>query len=145
MAANQGHDEHAAEEQRIRMEIEECERRLRQYRDALDGGAAASAVIEWITEAENQRQAAQAKLKRLQAPSDRLDEATITQMVHELGDIVRVLDGADSNDKAELYKQLGLRATYSPGEETVQAEVVLSSDLIGDSKVSEGGLEPPCP
>ncbi|GAA4905049.1 recombinase family protein [Streptomonospora salina] len=145
MAANQGHDEYAAQEQRIRMEIEECERRLRQYRDALDGGAAASAVIEWITEAENQRQAAQAKLKRLQAPSDRLDEATITQMVHELGDIVRVLEGADSDDKAELYKQLGLRATYNPGEETVQAEVVLSPDLIGDSKVSEGGLEPPCP
>ncbi|MBB4934742.1 hypothetical protein F4561_005636 [Lipingzhangella halophila] len=142
MAANQGGDQHAAEEQRIRAEIKECERKLRQYREALDGGTAASAVTEWITEAENQRQAAQTRLSRLQTPSDRLDEATIARMVHELGDIVRVLNEADPNDKAELYQQLGLKLTYEPDEQEVEAEVALSPQLIGNSKVSEGGLEP---
>ncbi|GAA3739015.1 hypothetical protein GCM10022205_26480 [Spinactinospora alkalitolerans] len=44
MAADQGDVPHTAEEQKIRMEIEECERKLRQYREALDGGAAVSAT-----------------------------------------------------------------------------------------------------
>jgi site-specific DNA recombinase len=66
-------------------------------------------------------------------------------MVGELGDIVRVLTEADPNHKAQLYQQLGLKLTYEPDEQTVEAEVTLSPQLIGNSKVSEGGLEPPCP
>jgi hypothetical protein len=64
------------------------------------------------------------------------------QMVRELGDIVSVLDEADPDDKAELYTQLGLRITYGPAENTARAEVILSPQLIGESKVSEAYGQP---
>lgn len=46
----------------------------------------------------------------------------ITRLVRTLGDIVTVLNHADPADKAEVYRQLGLRLIYHPDTKTVRAE-----------------------
>ncbi len=53
----------------------------------------------------------------------RMSEAEIKAIVDRLADIVRVLHDADPDDKAEIFRQLGLRLTYHPGRGLVEAEV----------------------
>lgn len=145
MAESQQDETRSAEERNLNVEIEACQRKLKQYREALDGGTEPSVVMPWINEVEADRRAAEVKLKRLGPPSERLDEETIEQMVRELGEIVGVLEKADPEDKADLYEALGLRLTYEPDSKKVRAEVAFDPHLIGKSRVSEGGLEPPQP
>lgn len=49
------------------------------------------------------------------------------QLVRALGDIVAVLRDADPDDKAEVYRQLGLRLTYQTETQTVRAAINLSA------------------
>ncbi len=44
-------------------------------------------------------------------------------VVNRLADIARVLHDADPDDKAEVFRQLGLRLTYNPGERLVKATI----------------------
>jgi site-specific DNA recombinase len=56
-----------------------------------------------------------------------MTEAEIKAIVDKLAGIARVLYDADSDDKAEIFRQLGLRLTYHPGRQLVQAEVEVPS------------------
>ncbi|WFF00263.1 hypothetical protein [Micromonospora sp. WMMD964] len=56
-----------------------------------------------------------------------MSRAEITPLVTALGDITTVLRDADPADKAEVYRQLGLRLNYQPETQTVRAEVDLSA------------------
>ncbi|MEU7779127.1 hypothetical protein [Micromonospora parva] len=56
-----------------------------------------------------------------------MTRAEITALVTALGDITTVLRDADPADKAELYRQLGLRLNYQPEPQRVRAEVDLSA------------------
>jgi hypothetical protein len=47
----------------------------------------------------------------------------IKSIATKLADIARVLAGADPADKAEVFRQLGLRPTYHPGRRVVEAEI----------------------
>ena len=71
-----------------------------------------------------------------------MSEAEIKAIVDKLADIARVLHDADPDDKAEIFRQLGLKLTYHPGRQLVEAKIKRRCSL-GFSKVSEGGLEPP--
>lgn len=70
-----------------------------------------------------------------------MSRAEITALVTALGDITTVLRDADPSDKAEVYRQLGLRLNYQPETQTVRAAVHLSTHR-GQSFVSEGDLNP---
>ncbi|MBM0206038.1 hypothetical protein JNW90_25725 [Micromonospora sp. STR1s_5] len=59
-----------------------------------------------------------------------------------LGDITAVLRDADPADKAEVYRQLGLRLNYQPETQTVRAVVDLSAHR-GQTICVRGGFEPP--
>jgi site-specific DNA recombinase len=41
-----------------------------------------------------------------------MNEEEIKVIVDKLADIARVLSGADPDDKAEIFRQLGLKLTY---------------------------------
>jgi hypothetical protein len=56
-----------------------------------------------------------------------MTHAEIATLVRALGDILTVLRDADPADKAEVYRQLGLRLTYHPQTQTVHAEADLSA------------------
>jgi hypothetical protein len=68
-----------------------------------------------------------------------MSESEIKAIVDRLADLARALQEADPNDKSEVFRQLGLKPTYHPGKETVQAQITPAE--CGFSKVSEGGLE----
>jgi site-specific DNA recombinase len=68
----------------------------------------------------------------------------IDAMVTAIEDHVQVLAQADPNDKAQVYAEIGLRLTYYPEKQLVEAQLQLDLHMC-ERCVSEGGLEPPCP
>ena len=125
--------------------IAECDRKLAQYRAALGAGANPATVAGWIAETEAEKAAYALVMRRSDEPSPRprMTEQEIRTVVDKLADIARVLTGADPNDKSEIFRQLGLKLTYRPGRRIVEAKIEPAPH--GFSRVSEGGLEPPCP
>ncbi len=108
----------------IAAKITECDRKLTQYRAALDAGGDPAIVARWITETEAQRAKYQA-LKRPAAPRQTMSKQEIATIVNALADLLGVLRDADPADKAEIYTRLGLKLTYQPGNRTVRAEARL--------------------
>jgi hypothetical protein len=57
------------------------------------------------------------------AHHSRMTEAEFKATVDKIMDIGRVLNHASPDDKAEIFRQLGLKLTYHPGRRLVQASV----------------------
>jgi len=102
--------------------IAECDRKLAQYRAALDAGASPATVATWIAETEAERARYQVGRRQV-AIRPRMSEAEIEAIAGQLTDIARVLRDADPEDKSEIYRQLGLKLTYRPGRQLVQAQI----------------------
>ncbi|WP_433493692.1 recombinase family protein [Micromonospora sp. CA-248089] len=111
-----------------RATIAECDAKLERYRAALDAGADPSVVSSWIAQTQAERARAETDLHPPESAAPRrMTQAEIATLVRALGDIVTVLRDADPADKAEVYRQLGLRLTYHPQTQTVHAEADLSA------------------
>ncbi|GGO14304.1 hypothetical protein [Micromonospora parathelypteridis] len=105
-----------------------CDAKLAQYRAALDAGADPALVTGWITQTQAERTRAEADLQTTQQTEPRrMSRSQIADLVRALGDIVAELRDADPDDKAEVYRQLGLRLTYQTETQTVRAAVDLSA------------------
>ena len=61
-------------------------------------------------------------------------------LVVGLGDIHVVLRSAEPEDKAEVYRQLGVALTYHPEEQSVRAEVNLDAHMWGYGSCPRGKL-----
>ncbi|MGR6320810.1 recombinase family protein [Micromonospora soli] len=108
--------------------INECDAKLERYRAALDAGADPAVVTGWIAQTQTERARAEAELDANAGNSPRqMSRAEIRDLVTALGDIAAALRDADPADKAEVYRQLGLRLTYQPETQTVRASVDLSA------------------
>lgn len=68
----------------------------------------------------------------------------IEALVEAFGGLLVVLRTADSRNKLEVYRQLGLTLTYNHADRTAVAEVRPPRSVY-ELVVSEGGLEPPRP
>ena len=112
----------ASAEEAIASKIAECDRKLAQYRAALDAGANPTTVAGWIAETEAEK-AAMALVRRRPEPRPRLTEQEIRSIVEKFADTARVLIDADPDDKADILRQLGLRLTYHPGRQLVKAQI----------------------
>lgn len=62
-----------------------------------------------------------------------MTEADIKAIVDKLADIAGVLQDADPDDKAEVFRQLGLRLTYHPGRQLVEAQIEAPQHWYSDS------------
>ena len=102
--------------------IAECDRKPVQYRAALDAGASPATVAVWIAETEAEKQS-YALVMRRSRPRPRMTQQEIKSIVDKFGDIARVLIGAYPDDKAEIFRQLGLKLTYHPGRQLVKAQI----------------------
>ncbi|GAA4580033.1 hypothetical protein GCM10023176_58940 [Micromonospora coerulea] len=108
--------------------ITECDAKLERYRAALDAGADPAVVTGWTSQTQAERARAEADLHAQSGNSPRrMSPTEIKGLVQALGDIATVLRDADPADKAEVYRQLGLRLTYQPETQTVRAVVDLSA------------------
>ena len=125
-------------------QIAGCDRKLAQYRAALDAGAEPATVARWITETEAERARYQA-VKRAAAPQlvpAAMSRDEIASVVNALSDALVVLRSADPADKAQIYAGLGLRLIYQPGERLVRTEVHVSPAQHWQFESVRGGITP---
>ena len=136
---------HHGQDDAVRREIAECDRKLARHRSALEAGADPALVASWMADVQQQKRAAEA---RIEAGADRstrrMSRAEIAATVAAFGGLLGVLDDAEPVDKAEVYRQLGLTITYRHADKTALAEVKPTPSMYV-VVVSEGGLEPPRP
>ena len=122
---------------RQRKQIAQCDRKLGQYRAALDAGGDAAIIGGWIAETHATKLAAEAQLRRAAAAAPRrMSREEIETIVKTFADPAGVVRDADPADKAELYMQLGLKLTYNPSEEgrrTVSAQADLGRSCTKES------------
>jgi hypothetical protein len=115
--------------------IAECDAKLTQYRAALDAGASPATVAAWISETEAERASYALATRKTITRRPRMTEAEIKTIVDKLADIARVLQDADPDDKAEVFRQLGLKLTTTQADNWSKPRSRLRS--IGISTVSE--------
>ena len=102
--------------------IAECERKLGQYRAALDAGASPAVVAGWIAETEAERQSYILAVRRSKSTPP-MTETEIRSLAGKLARVTDVLSAADADGKSEAFRQLGLRLTYHPGSKMVEAKI----------------------
>ncbi|MCM3885556.1 recombinase family protein [Frankia sp. R82] len=128
----------------LRQAVAACDRKLTRHRAALEAGADPVIVTGWIAEVQAERAAAIAALERQgrRTPArPRLTRPQIKSLIDGLGGLLKVLREADPADKAEIYRELGLKLTYDHETEMITAEAAPRSSVCVVS-VSEGGVEP---
>ncbi|WP_405014107.1 recombinase family protein [Kitasatospora sp. NBC_01539] len=129
LQATPAHTDDGADIERARRQVKECDTKLARYQAALDAGGDPAAIAQWTNEVRAQRTQAQARLRtvpRSTAPS----KATIRKMITGLGDMAKVIQNAALEDKAEVYRTLGIRGTYHPGTQKVRIEANLDPHLL---------------
>jgi site-specific DNA recombinase len=102
--------------------IAECDRKLAQYRAALDAGVSPATVAAWIAETEAEKQG-YAPVMRRSVTSPPMSEAEIRSVVDKLTEVARVLSTTNAEDKSEIFRQLGLSLTGHPGRRIVEAKI----------------------
>jgi site-specific DNA recombinase len=130
---------------RVRTAIKDCDAKLDRYRQALDAGADPAVVAGWISQVQADRARAEAELTRAPdaaASHRRLSRAPISELVTGIADAIAVLATADPADKAEVYRQLGLRLTYRPETETVGVQAHLDGLPWGSGSCPRGDRYP---
>lgn len=85
--------------------------------------AAQEEISAWISDAQAERLAAEAELRRATTRS-RMTRQQITDLISAVSDLAATLRGADSETAAEAYRQLGLRLTYYQDKQIVRAAAV---------------------
>jgi site-specific DNA recombinase len=124
LAAAQRHETtQAGDDEETARKIAECDRKLAQYRAALDAGADPATVAAWIAETGAQKASYARVMRKPATTRHRMTEAEIKAIVDKLAEIARVLADADPDDKAEVFRQLGLKLTYQPSRQVAEAEI----------------------
>ena len=137
--ASQSIDPTEVQAAEARSAIARCDQNLARYKAALDAGADPVEVAQWINTAKADRARAEGELRGV-GTSKRMTRQEITTMMTGLGDLARVVVQADPADKADLYRELGLRLTYRPQKQLVEAKVIPGPDMC-NWNVSEGRLD----
>jgi site-specific DNA recombinase len=80
-------------------------------------------VAGWIAETEAEKATYGLVMRRSGEPRPRMTEAEIKAVVEKFAEVAMLLLDADPDDKAEVFRQLGLKLTYHPGNRLVEAEI----------------------
>ncbi len=116
-----------------------CDKKLAAYRNALDAGADPTVVTAWIADIQNERRAVQQLLTTPQPePRQRLTRDQISALVQQVGELTTALAEADPADRAEVYRQLGLRLTYDPEQQKVRVQAQPVADSYGEKVCVRG-------
>jgi site-specific DNA recombinase len=105
--------------------IADCDRRITQYRAALDAGTNPALVTDWINQAQSEKEAAQQRIREATTAAERpqvLSREEIQQIVRDLGDLTDRLHAAPPERKRPLYQAFGLTLTYDHGKRAVTVE-----------------------
>ncbi|WP_410535750.1 hypothetical protein [Streptomyces sp. KL2] len=81
-------------------------------------------MARWITEAQAERARAESQLHTAtQGTGTRMSRDDIAALVHSVSDLAAAVRQADPEDKAELYRRLGLQLAYAPCRQTVRVTI----------------------
>ena len=134
-------------EQSVRIELSKkiagCDRKQAQYRAALDAGGDPIEISGWINDEKKKRAGFEEEFKAV-SRGGRLEHDEIVKIIEKIGDLTVAINRADPADKAELYREIGLKMVYFPQKQLVEARLEPDPHMC-KWFVSEGGLEPPCP
>lgn len=95
----------------LHAEIADCDRKLARYRAVLDGDGDIVSVTKWIADTERRKHTAHARLTSQRSNGD-LSADDIKHLVADLCEIVGVLRKAAPEQKAEIYRELGVSLRY---------------------------------
>ncbi len=106
----------------LRKQLSQCDRKLNQYRSALDTRGDLIEIFSWDNRAKHDGADLERGQKAVPVVQS-VNDAEIRSVIEEIGDVVSLVGEADPGDKAEIYLQLGLKLTYRPDKRTVEARV----------------------
>ncbi|WP_220479591.1 recombinase family protein [Halosaccharopolyspora lacisalsi] len=101
---------------------QDCQRKLAQYRQALDEGVSPATVASWIADVEAEQARAQATLRDAQAPRSHNPDI-IAQLFDNCHELARHLHRAAPEHEAPVYQALGVQITYNKETPTAKAQV----------------------
>ncbi|WP_301184582.1 recombinase family protein [Streptomyces niphimycinicus] len=128
MATAAAPDQEPAAAAVARAVIADCDAKLATHRTVLEAGADPTLVTQWIAETQARRVRAEAELRSSsKGAGARMSRDEIARLVRSISDLAAVIQQAEAEDKAEIYRLLGLRLTYAPAQATVRAEISLGS------------------
>ncbi|WP_205719238.1 recombinase family protein [Actinomadura geliboluensis] len=142
MAAQANVTENTAATQ-LRKQLATCDQRLNQYRAALNAGADAVQVAAWINETEQERARLKGELDAIPADQTVTSDG-LAELLQQTGELARAVVHACPDDKADLYAKLGLKMTYYPQKQLVEARVVPTS-TCANGLCPRGDLNPHAP
>ncbi len=116
--------------------IAECDRKLVQYRATLDAGGDPIEIND-----EKKRKANFEEEFKAISRGGRLDHDEIIKIIGRVGDLTVAINRADPMDRAELYREIGLKMVYIPQKQLVEARLEPDPHMCRWS-VSEGCHEP---
>ncbi|MGI8334735.1 hypothetical protein ACRYCC_32695 [Actinomadura scrupuli] len=91
----------------------------------------------WINTVKAERASLDAQL--LNAPrADRISAQEITELLSRAGNLAQMIAVADPLDKAGLCQRLGLRMTYYPEKQLVEARVIPEPPHVRSVRVRGG-------
>ncbi|MEU3959400.1 hypothetical protein AB0F42_06215 [Streptomyces buecherae] len=118
--------EDAAAAATARRVIAECTAKLATHRTALEAGADPTVVTQWIAETQARRVKAEADLRvATHGPAARMSRNEIARIVRSISDLTTVIQKAETADKIEIYRRLGLHLIYEANRAIVRAEIRL--------------------
>jgi site-specific DNA recombinase len=121
MAMAQAPDDGAAARQEAaRRKIADCDDRLGKYRAALEAGADALTVATWMREVQGERLEAERALAGAAPDEEPLTVDQVRALLRGIRDAVELLGRADPKIKAQVYDELGIRASYDPHRKVVR-------------------------
>jgi site-specific DNA recombinase len=127
----------------LKAEITEQERRLYRFTRALEADGDLEEIVSWIKEASALKAAAQQRLFALTSRSA-VDPRTLRRILDLTPDFAATLRSEEPSERAALYRAYDVRLTYAVSERVVHV-TANAAGALGNSYVSEGGLEPPFP
>ncbi|MDL4773956.1 hypothetical protein [Actinomadura xylanilytica] len=125
---------------RLRKELATCDRRLNQYRGALDAGADPAEVTCWINDVKRERARLEAQMRTV-PHRDRVSRDEITDLLDQTGALAQMVLKAHPLDKADLFQELGLAMTYYPQKREVEVQIVPEPPHVRSVRV-RGAIAP---
>jgi site-specific DNA recombinase len=121
--------------------IADCDRKLNQYKAALDAGADPVLVAGWMKDAQARKAAAAAQISS-KSRQDVLTADDISALLNAVGGMRKILAQGDPTLKAPIYERLGLSLTYEPDLRLVRAKSEIRSASWAYGTCPEGDLNP---
>lgn len=137
MMAAQTADPDVAKAADLRKRLARCDRKLAQYRAALDAGADTGEITGWINDVKQEQARLEREIRAVPQDSG-ISRDQIAELLQRTGGLAQLAINAEPQEKADLYQQLGLAMTYYPQRHEVEARIIPEPPHVRSVRVRGG-------